>query len=89
MMDLWCLVSILSSVTEPDLRFALMAATVVERDIKVTDEVYWHLVGLKLNGKFRSVDEALRPILGLKSGSNPYLKHSHEVGVLDEKRDNR
>lgn len=44
------------------------------QDLKVTEEVYWHLVNLKIKGKFRSIDEVLRNTYELPPGNRPYLK---------------
>ena len=44
-----------------------------------TDEVYWALVRLKDEGGYVSIDEALRPVLGLSPGcETPHLKHYEE-----------
>lgn len=44
------------------------------QDLKVTEDVYWHLVRLKINGKFRSIDEVLRKTYELPPGDHPYLR---------------
>lgn len=44
------------------------------QDLKVSEEVYWHLVHLKIEGKFRSIDEVLRKNFDLTPGDHPYLK---------------
>jgi len=44
------------------------------QDLKVTEEVYWFLVNLKIKGKFRSIDEVLRKNFSLPPGDRPYLK---------------
>jgi hypothetical protein len=44
-----------------------------------SDEVYWALVALKDQGNFRSIDEAVRPLIGLSPGvKNPQLKKFRE-----------
>lgn len=44
------------------------------RDVVVSDVVYWALVKLKFGGQYRSIDEALRPMLGIRPGARPRLK---------------
>jgi hypothetical protein len=44
-----------------------------------TDEVYWAIVSLKDNGNYRSVDEAVRPLLGLPAGQKNPRKKGFEV----------
>jgi hypothetical protein len=57
----------------------------VGQDVKFSQEVYWYLVTLKFNGKFRSIDAVLRHEFGLKPGKNPHLKNYSEEGVLVER----
>ena len=44
------------------------------KDVTVSIEVYWALVKRKLDGEFRSIDEVLRPILGIAPGPRSRLK---------------
>lgn len=47
----------------------------VTKSLDVTEEVYWRVVNLKHSGKYYSVDEALRPQLGMSPGrKRPRLK---------------
>lgn len=39
--------------------------SIVFHDVRLTDEVYWALVEKKFRGRHRSIDEVLRPLLGL------------------------
>jgi hypothetical protein len=41
--------------------------------------VYWAIVDLKDKGHYRSVDEAIRPLLGLPSGQKHPRKKGFEV----------
>jgi hypothetical protein len=47
-----------------------------KKDVVFSEAVYWALVDLKDEGRYRSIDEALRPVLGLPSGERPFLKGS-------------
>lgn len=44
-----------------------------------SEPVYWALVELKDEGRFRSVDEAVRPLLGLPPGQKHPCKKGFEV----------
>jgi len=44
-----------------------------------TDEVYWALVELKDRGEYISIDEAIRPLLGMPPGcDHPHLRSYEE-----------
>lgn len=60
----------------PELQFFLFGGIVgkIAMDLKVSEDVYWYVVKLKIDGKFRSVDEALRDKLGLAPGDHPRLR---------------
>jgi hypothetical protein len=46
----------------------------VKKDVVVSEEIYWSLVELKNEGQYRSIDEALRPVLGIVPGARPHLE---------------
>lgn len=45
-----------------------------ERDVRITTELWRRLNKLKFDGGYTSIDEALRPLVGLDPGPRPYLK---------------
>jgi len=47
----------------------------VGKGLVVTEKVYWRLVDLKFAGKYRSIDETIRPLIGVSPGKNPRLKN--------------
>ena len=55
----------------------------VDKGIMVTGDVYWALVKLKDQGQYRSIDEALRPLVGL----SPARKHPRRKAYEDELND--
>jgi hypothetical protein len=43
-------------------------------NVEISSEVYWFLVKIKLQGKYRSIDVILRPLYGLSQIQDPRLK---------------
>ena len=68
----------------------MLMAGMVDKGIMVTEEVYWALVKLKDQGKYRSVDEAIRPLIGLSPARKhprrkAYEEELHDRGFIQEK----
>jgi hypothetical protein len=58
----------------------------VKRDVIVSEDVYWALVNRKFAGQYRSIDEVLRPLLGMHQGKRPRLKkYLREQEYMQEK----
>ncbi|WAC05652.1 MAG: hypothetical protein OS112_03220 [Methanoregula sp.] len=59
----------------------------VKRDVIVSEDVYWALVNRKFAGQYRSIDEVLRPVLGMQPGKRPRLKkYLQEQEYMKEKQ---
>ncbi len=54
----------------------------VGKGLAVTDDVYWKLVDFKFSGKYRSIDEVLRPMIGLPPGPHAHLKECECEGDI-------
>lgn len=58
----------------------------VKRDVIVSEDVYWALVNRKFAGQYRSIDEVLRPMLGMHQGKRARLKkYYQELEYMKEK----
>jgi hypothetical protein len=51
----------------------------LSKDVAISEKVYWKLCAMKFAGKYRSIDEALRPLLDIPPGERPHVKRYTRV----------
>lgn len=56
----------------------IVAGTRLQKDLKVSDEVWERVIEKKFRGRYRNVDDTLRDLLGLPVENKPVKRYSSD-----------